>query len=70
MNEVIAIRDMIRNDLDDLTVRMQITQEKMNNSELSGNDLKQAKQIIKSIEESQKIIERSISDLNKMIGRD
>lgn len=69
LDEVIQIRDMIKNDLDDLIVRMQITQERINDSDLDGDQLKSAKQIIKSLEESRKIIERSIDDFNKMIKR-
>lgn len=69
LDEVIRIRDMIKNDLDDLIVRMQITQERMNESDLTDDQIKSAKQIIKSIEESKKIIGRSIEDLNKMINR-
>ena len=66
-NEVKDIRNIVQKDYEDLGIRMSILEEKIRQSTLKGDELKAAKQLEKSINESRTIIRRSVSALDKMI---
>lgn len=65
--EVKDIRMIVQKDYEDLGIRLSMLEEKISQSVLKDDDLKSAKQLVKSIMESRKIMERAMASIDKML---
>lgn len=66
-SEVEEITRIIQRDYDDYGTRLMILQEKIDN-ELTGDALKQGKEMVKSINESRRIMGKAIDALEKLLS--
>ena len=67
--EVNEIRSMIQDDLNKLKVKTMLAEQKLESGQISASDKNNAKEMLKSIGESQKVIEKTIKALDVMLKK-